>query len=138
MENIVLATKSQRFFSLVIDFFIFQFVFFSINYILFNQTLLEYFDKEFDYSDTLLSFLLSLLYGFIVYPIFSGNIGHRIMGLKVIHDNKDNFNKFYEGGFREFLKSISLFLILPNFYIFFNNDNKNIYDKILNSNVIKR
>lgn len=138
MENIVIATKNQRFFSLIIDFLILQIVFFSINYIIFNQSFLEYFDKEFDYSNTLISFLLSLLYGFIVYPFFSGNLGHRIIGLKVIHDDKNDFNKFYEGGFREFLKSISLFLILPNLYIFFNSDNKNTYDKILNCKVIKR
>jgi uncharacterized RDD family membrane protein YckC len=61
------------------------------------------------------------------------------MGLKVVNiENKSNFNTFYEGAFREFIKDFSIILIIPNLWILFDKKNQNIYDKIFKTIVVKR
>jgi uncharacterized RDD family membrane protein YckC len=61
------------------------------------------------------------------------------MGLKVVNiENKSNFNTFYEGAFREFIKDFCIILIIPNLWILFDKKNQNIYDKIFKTIVVKR
>jgi uncharacterized RDD family membrane protein YckC len=145
MENITIskdleiASKSRRLFALIIDFLIIQSLYFSYIYLEEKTTIWDYLDRDFDLFETLIGLLIALIYGGIIYPIFSGNLGHRIMGLKVVNiENKLNFNIFYEGAFREFVKGICIVLIIPNLWILFSKQNQNIYDKLFKTIVVKR
>ena len=112
---------------------------FSYIYFIEDITFWNYLDKEFDLFDTLTGTLIALIYGSLIYPFFYGNIGHRIMGLKVVNiENKSNFNTFYEGAFREFIKDFCIILIIPNLWILFNKKNQNIYDRLFKTIVVKR
>ena len=138
-EYLNIASKSKRFFAFLIDSFIIQVLFFSYIYYVENTTLWEYFDRDLDIYSTLLSALMSFCYGAIVYPFFSGNIGHKILGLQVIDiENNRNFNKFHEGGCREFVKYAATILLIPHLLLFFNKRNQNFYDRFLNTIVIDK
>jgi uncharacterized RDD family membrane protein YckC len=138
-KDVEIASKTSRLLAFLIDNLIIQTIFFSYIYFIEDITLWNYLDKEFDLFDTLTGTLIALIYGSLIYPIFSGNIGHRIMGLKVVNiENKSNFNTFYEGAFREFIKDFSIILIIPNLWILFDKKNQNIYDKIFKTIVVKR
>ena len=139
LKDVEIASKTSRLLALLIDNLFIQSIYFSYIYFVEKTTFLDYLDKDFDILDTLIGTLIALVYGCIVYPIFSGNIGHRIMGLKVINiENKSNFNKFYEGGFREFIKDFCVILIVPNIWILFDKQNQNIYDRLFKTIVVKR
>jgi hypothetical protein len=95
-KDVEIASKTSRLLAFLIDNLIIQTIFFSYIYFIEDITLWNYLDKEFDLFDTLTGTLIALIYGSLIYPIFSGNIGHRIMGLKVVNiENKSNFNTFY-------------------------------------------
>ena len=139
LKDVEIASKTSRLLALLIDNLFIQSIYFSYIYFVEKTTFWDYLDKDFDILDTLIGTLIALVYGCIVYPIFSGNIGHRIMGLKVINiENKSNFNKFYEGGFREFIKDFCVILIVPNIWILFDKQNQNIYDRLFKTIVVKR
>ena len=144
MENIKtqdaeIASKARRLMAFSIDYLIIQSIYISYVYFVKKITFWDYLDKDFDIFDTLTGTIIALVYGCIIYPIFSGNLGHRIMGLKVVNiENSSNFNKFYEGGFREFIKDICIILIIPNIWVLFDKKNQNIYDKIFKTIVVKR
>lgn len=139
MHSNKIASKSRRFFSFVIDSVIIQFAYFLYFYFVKGLTLFDYFDVELDLADTLYPILFSTIYGALVYPIFSGNLGHKITGIYVFDDvEKKQFNKFYEGAAREFLKSICTILIIPHLWILFNSKNQNIYDAFFKTIVLKR
>ncbi|OXA78045.1 hypothetical protein B0A58_04705 [Flavobacterium branchiophilum NBRC 15030 = ATCC 35035] len=145
MENTIIineelmASKSRRFLAFAIDYLFIQSLYFSYVYFIENTTFWDYLDKDFDIFDVLTGCVIVLVYAAVVYPIFSGNLGHRIMGIKVVNfDGKSNFNKFYEGAFREFIKDICIVLIFPNLWILFDKNNQNSYDKLFKTIVIKR
>jgi uncharacterized RDD family membrane protein YckC len=138
-KDVEIASKTSRLLAFLIDNLIIQTIFFSYIYFIEDITFWNYLDKEFDLFNTLTGTLIALIYGSLIYPIFSGNIGHRIMGLKVVNiENKSNFNTFYEGAFREFIKDFCIILIIPNLWILFDKKNQNIYDKIFKTIVVKR
>lgn len=138
-KDVEIASKTRRLLAFLIDNLIIQTIFFSYIYFIEDITFWNYLDKEFDLFNTLTGTLIALIYGSLIYPIFSGNIGHRIMGLKVVNiENKSNFNTFYEGAFREFIKDFCIILIIPNLWILFDKKNQNIYDKIFKTIVVKR
>ena len=138
-KDVEIASKTSRLLAFLIDYLIIQTILFSYIYFIEDITFWNYLDKEFDLFDTLTGTLIALIYGSLIYPIFSGNIGHRIMGLKVVNiENKSNFNTFYEGAFREFIKDFCIILIIPNLWILFNKKNQNIYDRLFKTIVVKR
>ena len=139
IKDAEIASKTSRLLAFLIDYLIIQTIYFSYVYYVENITFWNYLDKEFNIFDTLIGTLIALIYGCIIYPIFSGNLGHKIMGLKVVNiENKSNFNKFYEGAFREFVKDFCIVLIIPNLWILFDKQNQNIYDKLFKTIVVKR
>ena len=138
-KDVEIASKTSRLLAFLIDYLIIQTILFSYIYFIEDITFWNYLDKEFDLFDTLTGTLIALIYGSLIYPFFSGNIGHRIMGLKVVNiENKSNFNTFYEGAFREFIKDFCIILIIPNLWILFNKKNQNIYDRLFKTIVVKR
>lgn len=77
--------------------------------------------------------------GAISYPLWSGNIGHKMLGLKVISsvDGGDQ-NKAFKGAIREGLKNITSVVFIPAFWLLWDNNNQNLYDKILKNYVVKK
>ncbi len=77
--------------------------------------------------------------GAFLYPMWSGNIGHRIMGIKVISvaDGTDS-SGFFRGALREFLKTVSIYLLIPSIWILWDSKRQNLYDKALGTIVVKR
>lgn len=88
--------------------------------------------------DLLYAGLGSGLINGIFYPFFSGNLGHKLLGLKVI-DMKDNspVKSIFSGFGREFLKGAFSIIIFPLLWILFDSNNQNLYDKIQGTLVIR-
>lgn len=82
--------------------------------------------------------VLSSLAGLLFYPIFSGHLGHKILGYKVISakDGSD-YNGGMQGFVREFLKNIMAFLIIPIIWLLFDERCRNLYDVVLDTYVVK-
>ena len=83
--------------------------------------------------------VLSAILGAIFYPMWSGNLGHKIMGIKVISsvDGTDQ-NKASEGAKREVLKNVFSLLILPVIWLLWDDNRQNLYDKVVNTYVVKK
>ncbi|WP_200861872.1 helix-turn-helix domain-containing protein [Cyclobacterium qasimii] len=81
----------------------------------------------------------SLLVGGVLYPVFSGNLGHKIFKLKVIcAESGGDYKKASEGAIREFLKYASSFLIIPIIWLLWDKNNQNLYDKLTKTFVVER
>jgi len=78
-------------------------------------------------------------FGAVFYPLWGGNLGHRIFGLKVISakTGKD-FNKPWNGAIREFLKTFLLAFLLPGLWLLRDPKNQNSYDQILETYVVRK
>jgi uncharacterized RDD family membrane protein YckC len=138
IHDVKIASKTKRLIAFILDSIIIQTIIFSYVYFKDEISYWEYLDQDSNLIDILSGTIIALSYG-IIYPIFSGNLGHKIIGLKVINTiDKTNFNKFYEGGFREFLKSLCTILILPCLWVFFDKKNQNIYDHIFKTIVVEK
>lgn len=82
--------------------------------------------------------LISLALGGIFYPIFSGNLGHRVLGIKVIDaDTGNDFNKAHEGAIRELLKGFLTYLIIPIIWLLWDKQTQNVYDKLSKTLVVE-
>ena len=82
--------------------------------------------------------VFGLIVGAIFYPIFTGNLGHRIFGLKVISsETGDNYKKASEGAIRELLKGVFSFFLIPIIWILWDDKNQNLYDKLTKTYVVK-
>ena len=89
---------------------------------------------------TLLVFVISsAVISFVFNRYYSGNIGHRVMHLKVISAlNGRNLNKTWLGMLREMLKVLSTVCVLPVALLLVDKNRQNGYDKICKTYVIKR
>jgi len=90
------------------------------------------------YISTIGGLALSSVAGFIFYPMFSGHLGHKILGYKVI-SSKDgsDYNNGVQGCLREFLKNIMALLIIPVIWLLFDERCRNLYDIVLETYVVK-
>ena len=81
---------------------------------------------------------LSILLGSIFYSQWSGNLGHKLLGMKVVSsiDGTDQ-KKALAGAIREGLKNILGLLILPSIWLLWDTKKQNLYDKITNTLVVK-
>jgi len=99
----------------------------------------DYWSRDFELSDIIHSAFSGILVGIIFYPIYSGNLGHRIFNLKVISsENGEDFKKPKNGAIRELLKNVLSFLIIPVIWILWDDKNQNLYDKISKTYVVRR
>lgn len=83
--------------------------------------------------------IFATVLGAIFYPMWSGNLGHKIMGLKVISsvDGNDQ-NNAGSGALREALKSVLGFLVLPIIWLLWDDNRQNLYDKAVKTYVVKK
>ncbi len=96
-------------------------------------------DSPYDPESILGWTIASVIFGAILYPIFSGNLGHKILGLKVISivDGTDQ-NKAGAGALREGLKSVFGLVLIPLIWLLWDDDRQNLYDKVVKTIVVKK
>ncbi len=89
-------------------------------------------------TDYLYAGLASGLLNGIFYPFFSGNIGHKLLNLKVINKKDGSSVKnYFFGFFRESLKGSFSVAIIPLLWILFDKDNQNSYDRVFGTLVVR-
>jgi uncharacterized RDD family membrane protein YckC len=95
-------------------------------------------DDIYDPVSYIRSALISVIVGAVLYPFFCGNLGHKIMGLKVIslEDGTDQ-NKASEGALREGLKSVFGIILIPSIWLLWDDNRQNLYDKVAKTIVVK-
>jgi uncharacterized RDD family membrane protein YckC len=136
----VLAGRGDRFLASIID-AIGLFIILGILYVVFlDGSISNITDNS---ADSLrnkgISILISAISGIIFYPMWSGNIGHKVVGIKVISSvDGSDCNKAGEGLIREVLKNILTWLVIPVIWLLWDNDKQNLYDKISKTFVVKR
>lgn len=83
--------------------------------------------------------LLSAVLGAFFYPKWSGSLGHKIMGLKVISSTDgSDVNSAKNGAIRESLKSVLSIVFIPVVWLLWDDDRQNVYDKIVNTYVVRK
>lgn len=133
-----LASKGTRLLANLTEFFIF-FIIIGVPLIIFKIV-----TKDFNpYGPKITSpehvAIFSIIIGAIFYPIFTGNLGHKIYNLKVISSESGNdYDKAYEGAIREFLKWMLSILIFPMIWILWDDKNQNLYDKLTKTLVVEK
>ena len=92
---------------------------------------------DFEIEPLLFQIGLSTLLGAIFYPLWSGNLGHKIFGMKVISaiDGSDQ-KKALVGAIRETLKNILGLILIPSIWLLWDPKKQNLYDKISNTLVV--
>ncbi len=98
--------------------------------------------KDWDYlsiRNIEIDVIIAIIVGGLMYPVWSGHIGHKIFGIKVISktSGKDIKNPLL-GIIREVSKFILSYLVIPVIWILWDKDKQNLYDKISNTIVVKK
>ena len=130
-----LAGRRQRFFATIVEAIIL-----IIPYLILRTIVMGDVDTQDNpFGEIIFSIIISALLGAIFYPMWSGNLGHKIMGLKVISsaDGTDQ-NKAGAGVKREVLKSVFSLVIIPIVWLLWDDNKQNLYDKVLNTYVVKK
>lgn len=83
--------------------------------------------------------ILSAILGAIFYPLWGGNLGHRIMRLKVISaENGEIQSNAKTGAIREALKSVFSIVFIPVVWLLWDDNRQNLYDKVVKTYVVKK
>jgi len=91
----------------------------------------------FDFESIIFQSVISVLTGAICYPLWSGNLGHKLFGMKVISAvNGMDQKKPVNGALREVLKNLLGTFILPSIWLLWDKRKQNLYDKITNTLVV--
>lgn len=109
--------------------------------LIFLNTDTAYFYKKdlLDWQQTIFQAAINAVTGALFYSMWSGNLGHKILGLKVISavDGSDQKNAGV-GALREVLKSVLGTFILPSIWLLWDAKKQNLYDKITKTLVVVR
>jgi uncharacterized RDD family membrane protein YckC len=136
-----LASKGKRLIASLTEGIIFGLIFLTI-YLILGKTVSEFWNNinsDFEFLDIVYSLATGLILGAIFYPMFVGNLGHRIFNLKVISsENGKDYKKMEKGAIREGLKHSLGILIIPNIWILWDEKNQNLYDKITKTLVVEK
>ena len=86
-----------------------------------------------------LALLMPKLIYLYTYARYSGNLGHAILGLKVVKKStNEDFSNPGLGLLREIIKYFASFFVFPFFFLFFNKDKQNLYDLIIDTVVVEK
>ena len=81
--------------------------------------------------------MCSSLLGVILYPVYQGNVGHKLFNLKVVDAKTEHsIHSKSHGAFRGFLKVCMVPLIFPVLIIFLNKNRQTLWDKISNTKIV--
>lgn len=132
-----IASKAKRFLAHLLEGVIYLFIT-LMYYRILGNSMDDYLNREINVSDFLYSALSSIVTGFIFYPLFSGNLGHKLLGLKVISSKTgEEYKIASDGAIRELLKYLGGFLIIPVVWVLWDKENQNLYDKITETLVVE-
>jgi uncharacterized RDD family membrane protein YckC len=71
--------------------------------------------------------------------MWGGNLGHKIMGLKVISaENGEIQSNAKTGAIREALKSVFSLVFIPVVWLLWDDNRQNLYDKVVKTYVVKK
>ena len=83
--------------------------------------------------------ILSALLGALFYPMWGSNLGHKIMGLKVISAEDGTIQANAKtGALREGLKSVFSMVFIPVVWLLWDDNRQNLYDKVVKTYVVKK
>lgn len=106
-----LASKGKRLIASLTEGIIFTLVILGI-YLILGKSVSEFWNNlnsDFELIDIIYSAIIGLIIGAIFYPMFIGNLGHRIFNLKVISsETGEDYKKPEKGAIRECLKHVFL------------------------------
>ena len=132
-----LASKETRLIAHLTEGVIYLIIFAGIYFIL-GYPIRELFNSDFKLTDIGYSAIFGLIVGAIFYPLFNGNLGHKIFGLKVISsETGEDYKKSAEGAIRELLKNVLGYLFIPIIWILWDEKNQNLYDKLTKTYVVE-
>ncbi len=128
-----LASLNQRFFAVIVESLV---LIIPLILILPGYTLGS--ESAYNPENIFIGIVGSAILGALFYPMWSGNIGHKILGLKVISstDGSDKKSAF-DGIIREGLKNIFGYLLIPVIWLIWDKDNQNLYDKVSKTYVVR-
>ena len=139
-----LASKSKRLIATTTETLISLLIIFGIFKLYPGGTFDEYWEsldtwETIESIDIISSVVSGLIFGAVFYPIFSGNLGHKIFNLKVISEETgEDYNLPEKGGIRECLKRFLCYLVLPVIWILWDEKNQNLYDKLTKTLVVEK
>jgi uncharacterized RDD family membrane protein YckC len=133
-----LARRRERFFAWLTELVI---IFVPL-FIIFGEIILNSNEKVTLTStirDAIFGAIGGVIFGAIFYPLWSGNLGHKIFGLKVISavDGSD-YKEAGRGAIREAIKGAFGAFILPVMWLLWDDDRQNLYDKVVKTYVVKK
>jgi uncharacterized RDD family membrane protein YckC len=130
-----LASRGERLGAVLLEGII---IYLPLYFILGNNSVL-YSDDFFDLSSLLSQTVLAAVLGAIFYSSWSGNLGHKLLGMKVISsvDGSDQ-KKPAIGALREVLKNILGLFLIPSIWLLWDSNKQNLYDKIVKTIVVKK
>lgn len=133
-----LATKWERLIATLVEGLLFSLLIIG-GFILIGKSFYDYFTTPFQFIDVIYSAISGLIIGAIFYPLFVGNLGHKIFNLKVIlEETGEDYEKAQKGAMRECLKYVLSYLIIPVIWILWDGKSQNLYDKITKTLVVKK
>lgn len=96
-------------------------------------------DEIFNLGETLFQAGVSCVTGAVFYSLWSSNLGHKILNMKVISaaDGSDQKNGAV-GALREGLKSILGIFVIPIIWLLWDRKKQNLYDKVTKTLVIMK
>lgn len=90
-------------------------------------------------GEIVLGAIIGAIVGAIFYPFWSGNLGHKIFGLKVISSvDGSDYKNAGKGAIREALKEAMGTFIIPILWILWDENKQGLYDKIVKTYVVKK
>ncbi|MGB2153652.1 MAG: RDD family protein [Flavobacteriaceae bacterium] len=133
-----LASKSKRLFASLIEGVIYMLLVMVV-FLGIGKSFVEYLNRDFEFLEIVYSAMAGIVIGGIFYPLFSGNLGHRILNIKVISEETgEDYNKAEKGAIRECLKYVLAYLIIPILWILWDTKNQNLYDKLTKTLVVEK
>ncbi|MBE7641190.1 RDD family protein [Salegentibacter sp. BLCTC] len=133
-----LASRGKRLAATITEGVLYTIVIIGI-YLLFGKSFSYYWEQDLELIDIPISAVTGLIVGAIFYPIFSGNLGHRIFDLKVISaETGKDINKGQEGAIREMLKYVLGYLLIPLIWLLWDDKKQNLYDKLSKTLVVEK
>ncbi len=128
-----LARRRERLFATILETIIIVVPLF----LLFGEGIFE--GDPYSLSSIIGGAIISAIFGAVFYAMWGGNLGHKVMGLQVISSKDGTIQKNAKtGALRESLKNVFGLVILPLVWLLWDSDRQNLYDKVVNTYVIKK
>jgi uncharacterized RDD family membrane protein YckC len=133
-----LARRRERLFATIIEAIIIAVpILLLFGLLLFDDEISD--SEPYSFGSIVVGGIFSAILGAIFYPMWGGNFGHKIMGLKVISaENGEIQSNAKTGAIREALKSVFSLVFIPVVWLLWDDNRQNLYDKVVKTYVVKK